>query len=139
MKKKSNAQIYCCLFIVAVVLLQTSPAQVQQSSSVRITTARQASAIRSIAIDSNQYLSVKELAGFLAVGYYENMVLRKSEIRLPTAILKFTADNPFVVQTNPETKRSHVHQLSQPVIVHDGHFFVFVPEITLMIKTLHDS
>ena len=67
------------------------------------------------------------------------MVLRKSEIRLPTAILKFTADNPFVVQTNPETKRSHVHQLSQPVIVQDGHFFVFVPEITQMIKTLHDS
>ena len=139
MKKNSYVQICRVLLIISAVLLQISPAQMQQFQTVRITTAQRTAAVRSITVDSNHYLSVKELSGFLAVRYYENMILRKAEIRLSAAILKFTADNPYVVQTNPDTKRSHALQLPQPVILRDGHLFVAVQEIAHMIKTMHDS
>ncbi|MHB1050950.1 MAG: N-acetylmuramoyl-L-alanine amidase family protein [Bacteroidota bacterium] len=140
MRTTSYVYVVLCLLIGTVVSPQSSKGQGSfQSSSVRITTATQTSTLRSIMSDGREYLSVKELAGFFSIRYYENMVLRKAEIRLVTAVLKFTADNPFVVQTNSDTRRSTVHQLPLPVVVENGLFFVSAPEIIDLFTRLQDT
>jgi N-acetylmuramoyl-L-alanine amidase len=111
----------------------------RQTATVRVVSSKQTADIRSLQKDSMTFVSVTDIAQFLQVQYFENTVLKKAELRLRKAVVKISAENAFVVQTNPETKRSTVIQLSHAVFVDQGMYFAPASEIVQLINTLDDS
>ena len=106
---------------------------------MRVVSSKQTATVRSLTAYKRKFVSVKDLAEMLSLQYYENMVILKAEMKLENAVLRFTADNAFVVQTDPETKRYKVFQLSHPIILEQGLFFSPADETVELLKTLKDS
>ncbi|MEW6061156.1 MAG: hypothetical protein AB1600_04355, partial [Bacteroidota bacterium] len=90
------------LLLLATVLLctvqQSAHAQTREES-ITISSGQRSMVIRSIVKDGERCISLKDIAAFLSLRYVENAVLRKSELHFDSAVMKFTADNAFVVQT----------------------------------------
>ncbi len=112
---------------------------VRQSTQSRIISSKQTVTVRSFTENDIQYVSIKDLADRLSFNYYENTVLKKVEIKLERGTLKFSAENAFVVLTNPVTKQYHVHQLSQPVVIEQQLFFAPAKEFIALLKSLDDT
>jgi len=110
-----------------------------QLASMRIISSKQTATVRSLFEHDRKFICLKDLADMLSLQYYENMVILKAEMKLENAILKFTADNAFVVQADPETKRYKVYQLSYHIIIEQGLFFSPADETVQLLKTLKDS
>jgi len=111
----------------------------RQLTTLRVVSSKPAAAVRSFHEGGIEYVSIIDLAQFLQQQYFENTILTKSELRLHKAVLKLSAGNAFVVQTNSETKTNKVIQLSHPVIIEQGMYFAPANEIVQLIKTLDDS
>jgi N-acetylmuramoyl-L-alanine amidase len=127
-----------------VVLLICSSFQTQlhaqrQLTTLRVVSSKPTTAVRSFHEDEIEYVSIIDLAQFLQQQYFENTILTKAELRLHKAVLKLSAENAFVVQTNSGTKINKVIQLSHPVIIEQGMYFAPAKEIVQLIKTLDDS
>lgn len=130
------------LWILCAVLTASAAAQEHTGTpaeSVRITTSKQSSSVRSITRLGERYIAVKEIGEVLGVRYFENTVLQKAEIRLDRAVLKFTVDNAFVIQTDPATNRNSVIQFSHPILFEQGLFFAPSGEILPLLRTLADQ
>ncbi|MDP1676058.1 MAG: N-acetylmuramoyl-L-alanine amidase [Bacteroidota bacterium] len=110
----------------------------RQSTSLRVVSSKQTASVRSFQEDSIKYISVTDLAQLLQLQYFENTILKKAELRFKKAVLKFSAENSFVVQTNPVTNKNKVIQLSHAVLVEQGMYFAPAKEIVQLIKTLDD-
>lgn len=132
----------CLQFIFLIVLLALHALYAQQgrkAASMRIVSSKQAAVVRSFTEHDRKFINIKDLAEMLSLQYYENMIILKAEMKLEKAVLRFTSDNAFVVQTDPETKRYKVYQLSHPVVVEQGLFFAPADETVELLKTLKDS
>jgi N-acetylmuramoyl-L-alanine amidase len=127
------------VFVVAVSALSVAVAQQPSVVNLSIATSRDSATVRSISISGQEFVALSDLSNALSLRYFENQVLRKVEVRLTNAVLKFTADNPFIVQTDLRTKRSAVHQFPQSVTVVNGLYFVPKTEIGILISQQHDS
>ncbi len=111
----------------------------RQLTTLRFASSKQTADVRSFQEDETKYVSVSDLAQFLRLQYLENTILKKAELKLQTAVLKLSADNTFIVQTNPETKKNKVFQLLRPVIIEQGMLYVSANEIVRLIKVLDDT
>ena len=111
----------------------------RQLTSLRIVSSKQTANARSFQEDETKYVSMTDIAQILQLQYFENTILKKAELRLHTAVLKLSAENAFVVQTNPETKKYKVIQLPLPVLLEQGMYFAPAKEIVYLIRTLDDS
>jgi N-acetylmuramoyl-L-alanine amidase len=111
----------------------------RQSTTLRVISSKQTASVRSFKEDSIKYISISDLAQFLQLQYFENTILKKAELRLHKAVLKLSAENAFVVQTNPVTSKYKVFQLSHTVMIEQGMYFAPAKEIVQLIKTLDDS
>lgn len=127
------------LLLLTTVLLctvqQSAHAQTREES-ITISSGQRSMVIRSIVKDGERFISLKDIAAFLSLRYVENAVLRKSELHFDSAVMKFTADNAFVVQTNLSTRRSTVHQLFVNVVAHNGVYFSPAEQTMAMINSL---
>lgn len=111
----------------------------RETTTLRITSSKQTANVRSFTEGEITYVSIVELAQLLQLQYFENTVLKKAELRLHNAVLKFSAGNAFVVQSNPVTKKNNVFQLSHSVLLDQGVYFAPATEIVRMIKAIDDS
>lgn len=107
--------------------------------SVQIVSSKQTGSIRALIDHERKFIALKDVAEFLSLRYFENSVLKKVEMRLDSAVLKFTADNAFVVQTNPVTKRYNVIQMAHPTMLVDGMYFSPADETIELLKSLSDT
>lgn len=131
--------VYGSLFVLGMALFALQAVEAQSATSLKIVSSRQSSDVRSFTENGVRYLSIKDLAALLSLSYFENPVLKKIEIRLSGAMVKFTADNAYVVQTNPATMKYLVYQLSNPVVMEQGLYFAPAREVITLFKTLDDS
>lgn len=106
------------------------------AGSVRIVSGTQSADVRTATLGVRRFVALPDVAAMLSLRYAENATLRKAELRLDSAILKFTADNPFVMQMNPATRRYKVYQLSHPVLVLDGVTYASSAELIALLNTL---
>lgn len=128
------------LVVLAVFLSFNSQLHAQrQLTTLRLVSSKQSAEIRSFQENQIDYVSISELAQFLQLQYFENAILQKVELRLRKAVLKFSAENAFVVETNLETKKYKVYQLSHAVLMEQGIYFAPATEIVQLIKMLGDS
>ncbi|MBI2428173.1 MAG: N-acetylmuramoyl-L-alanine amidase [Ignavibacteriales bacterium] len=110
---------------------------VRHNTTLKVVSSKQTASIRSLIDHERKFISIKDIAVVLSLRYFENTILKKAEIHLDSAVLKFSADNAFVVQTNPSTKRYQVHQLSHPVAVEENLYFAPANETIELLKTLN--
>lgn len=132
--KFRNTMLLVVLCMVSVVV-----AQQQSVVNLSIATSRDTATIRSVTINGQDFVSLSDLSTSLSFRYFENQVIRKVEIHFSNAVLKFTADNPFIVQSDLRTKRSTVHQFPYAVTIVNGLYFVPKKEIGILIVQLHDT
>lgn len=123
------------VIIVASIAAQNRPGLLPVSS-VRIVTPRQTAAVPSVVVRGQQFISLGEVSELLSLHFFTNATLNKAEIRLDSNIVKFSADNPYVMQMNPQTKRYKVFQLSSPVIVEGDRYFAPAGETIELLRTL---
>lgn len=111
----------------------------RHSTTLKVVSSKQTASIRSLIDHERKFISIKDIARVLSLRYFENPVLKKSEIHLDSAVLKFTVDNAFVVQTNPSTKQYTVHQLSHPVALEESLYFAPANEAVELLRTLNSA
>lgn len=104
--------------------------------SVRLSSPQQTATMRSLQNNGIHFVSANELAQFLKANYFENSVLKKSEIKLPNVTLKFTAENPFVAITDIKTKRQSVRQFSRATLQEKESFLVPVKEVIILLNNI---
>lgn len=130
-------RLVAVLVFVACALL---PAQhTRHSTTLNVVSAKQTASLRSLTDHERKFLSVKDVADFLSLRYFENKILKKAEIHLDSAVLKFSAENGFVVQTNPATKRYQVHQLSHSVALEDSLYFAPADELVALLNNFNSG
>lgn len=108
------------------------------SDSIKVLSAGRSVTVPSLTTAGERFVSLNDIARFLSLRWFENSILQKAEIHLDGAVLKFTVNNPFVVQTDSETKRYVVHQFSASIVLHNGLYFAPADEIFSLLNTLLD-
>jgi N-acetylmuramoyl-L-alanine amidase len=131
--------LFTMLFVCYSVNGQLHAQTERQETTLRIVSPKQTAGVRSFQEDDVKFISIADLAQFLQRQYVENTVLKKAELKLHKAVLKFSTENTFVVQTNPETNKYTVFQLSSPVLVDQGTYFAPAKEIVRLVRSLDDS
>jgi len=134
-----NVQQYCSRLLITIALLSNFQQSIYAQHSVDsliILSENRSTSVRSFTEDGERFISLKDLSTFLSLQYYENAVLQKCELRFDSTVLKFTAENVFVVQTNFSTKRSTVHQLPVNVLLHNGLYFSPAEQTLAIINSL---
>ncbi|MFA5834110.1 MAG: N-acetylmuramoyl-L-alanine amidase [Bacteroidota bacterium] len=107
--------------------------------SLRLQSSKQSGYAASAMSGSRRLISIQGIATVLQSDCLENIQLKKLEVKLPHFTLKFSADNPFVVITNSETKRHQVHQFSFPITVVQGKYFGQIDEAIAFFRSIADS
>ncbi len=131
---------YCVIIVAALTLNQFLTAQQnRRSTSIKVVSSKQTAIVRSYTENDVKYVCVKDLADLLMLSYSENSVLKKAEVKLSKAVLKFSDGNAFVVQTNPATLKYSVFQLSHPVEIEQGMYFAPAAEVVALLKSLDDT
>lgn len=123
-----------------ILVLLTGPLLLSaQSDSLRVSAAGRSGSVASWTESGNRYISIKGLSEFLGLTVYENAPLKKIETRTPLTVLKFTAENLFVVITSAEPKRQRVLQLTAPVRYESGSYFAKSDELVSLFRTAADA
>lgn len=137
---KFYTPLYKTFFIAGILaLFLTASAQTDTAAgTVTVQSSKKTMEVHSIIKDSMRYLAVRDLAALLTVNYYENPVLKKIELKLTDAGLKFTADNPYVVHTIIKSRLYDVYQFYRPVIIVQGLYYAPANELIDLLKVLSD-
>ncbi len=110
-----------------------------QTDSVRISAAGKNGYVHSLSVNGVRFLSVKDAAAFIGLDVYENAPLKKIEVKTQASVIKFTAENYFIVITNTESKRQRVQQLTAPVKFNAGSYLVKSDELIGLLRASADA
>jgi N-acetylmuramoyl-L-alanine amidase len=124
--------------------VQTGEAQTLSSilysfDSLSVRTASKNGFVQTARSDSETYIAIRELSGFLGADHFENPSLKKLEVKLPGVTMKFTASNTFVVVSTAAVKRTRVYQLVTPVVLQEGIYFAAADELLRLFRVVADS
>jgi N-acetylmuramoyl-L-alanine amidase len=111
----------------------------QSSDSLNVRTAAGTAVVQMFRSDSGAFINIRDLSLFLGADHFENVALRKLEVKFPRTTVKFTAGNVFVVVTAAESKRNTVYQFAAPVHVRSGLYFAPAGDLLALFRSVADS
>jgi N-acetylmuramoyl-L-alanine amidase len=135
-KQKYLTRITYSMLIIVALYCRSGAQSAAVTDSVKIILSDRSAIIPSVHVMGQRLLSLNDIAVVLSLRWFENSILQKAEIHLDGVVLKFTADNPFVVQTNAETQQYVVHQFSHSIILRNNVYFAPADETIALLNAL---
>jgi N-acetylmuramoyl-L-alanine amidase len=111
----------------------------QSLDSLAVYTAGQSGYVHTLRSDSGIFIRIHDLSSFLGADHYENVSLKKLEVKFPRTTVKFTAGNAFVVVSQAVSKRNRVYQFSSSVVYTGEQYFAPAAELLALFRTAADS
>ncbi len=110
-----------------------------QTDSLRLSSSAKSGYVGVTVLDDVRYISAAEVSSLMGLEVYENKALKKLEVKSSTHVLKFSADNFFVVITQTATKRQRVFQLTRPVRTENGAYLIRSDELVTLFRASVES
>jgi len=130
-----------CGFCLSTLLLLSYPLAAQQNV-IKVVfeedTSRN-SVIGKFELNGVSYGSLNDFSELLRLNTYVNLKTRKFEVKLPRYRMRMTADNPFIVISDPAGENQSIIQMSANVLVGASAFFVPVEEFLGPFNQLYDG
>ncbi|MFA6439341.1 MAG: N-acetylmuramoyl-L-alanine amidase [Bacteriovoracaceae bacterium] len=112
---------------------------IHSSDSLNVRTSEKNAFVQTIRSDSGTYIAIRSLSSFLGADHYENVLLKKLEVKFPRVTLKFTAGNAFIVVTTAELRRNRVYQFTAPILYDDQNYYASSNDLLTLFRSTVDS
>ncbi len=126
------------LFLLTAAIISVPAQPSFRSDSVRISSSAGSGSLSALRDSTATILSVNAVARHYTAAVFENIPLRKLEVKFPSTTLKFSAGNSFVVVTETAAKRSRVIQLADPIMYLRGEYFGRREDVEMLLRSTVD-
>lgn len=111
-------------FLVLIAFLLNFSSEAQTLSSVTVKFGIDRQQVQAVERKGLAYISVQDFAKKFRVGYYYSSANKKSELKFESAVIKFTAKNPYIIITGTSDKKSTAWQLALSTLFYRENIFV---------------